>query len=155
MNEREIFMREALKEAYKAYNEGEVPVGCVIVKDGRLVSKGHNGCEAHGSPLEHAELAAIRGACSVEKTLRLDGYDLYVTLEPCPMCTGAIINSGISGVYFGAFDKDLGAAGSVLNLFEEDFGHSPFLIGGILEKECADLLTSFFKLIRERKAKDR
>lgn len=147
----EKFMREALKEAQKSYDIGEVPVGAVVVKDGEIVGRGHNLRETDKNALSHAELIAINEACTKLGGWRLWQCDLYVTLEPCPMCTGAIINSRIKKVVFGAFDKKAGSCSSVINLFELPYNHKPELIFGILEEECSKLLSDFFKELRERK----
>lgn len=147
----EKFMREALKEAQKSYDIGEVPVGAVVVKDGEIVGRGHNLRETDKNALSHAELIAINEACTKLGGWRLWQCDLYVTLEPCPMCTGAIINSRIKKVVFGAFDKKAGSCISVVNLFELPYNHKPELISGILGEECSKLLSDFFKELRERK----
>ena len=149
----EEFMLEALAEAQKSYEIGEVPVGAVVVKDGEIVGQGHNLRETHKNALRHAELIAIDEACKKLGGWRLWQCDLYVTLEPCPMCTGAIINSRIKRVVFGAFDKKAGSCASVVNLFELPYNHKPELISGVMENECAELLSRFFKELRERKSK--
>lgn len=149
----EEFMLEALAEAQKSYEIGEVPVGAVVVKDGEIVGQGHNLRETDKNALHHAELIAIDEACKKLGGWRLWQCDLYVTLEPCPMCTGAIINSRIKRVVFGAFDKKAGSCASVVNLFELPYNHKPELISGVMENECAELLSRFFKELRERKSK--
>lgn len=149
----EEFMLEALAEAQKSYEIGEVPVGAVVVKDGEIVGRGHNLRETDKNALHHAELIAIDEACTKLGGWRLWQCDLYVTLEPCPMCTGAIINSRIKRVVFGAFDKKAGSCASVINLFELPYNHKPELISGVMENECAELLSRFFKELRERKSK--
>lgn len=149
----EEFMLEALAEAQKSYEIGEVPVGAVVVKDGEIVGRGHNLRETDKNALHHAELIAIDEACTKLGGWRLWQCDLYVTLEPCPMCTGAIINSRIKRVVFGAFDKKAGSCASVVNLFELPYNHKPELISGVMENECAELLSRFFKELRERKSK--
>ena len=149
----EEFMLEALAEAQKSYEIGEVPVGAVVVKDGEIVGRGHNLHETDKNALRHAELIAIDEACKKLGGWRLWQCDLYVTLEPCPMCTGAIINSRIKRVVFGAFDKKAGSCASVVNLFELPYNHKPELISGVMENECAELLSRFFKELRERKSK--
>lgn len=149
----EEFMIEALAEAQKSYEIGEVPVGAVVVKDGEIVGRGHNLRETDKNALHHAELIAIDEACTKLGGWRLWQCDLYVTLEPCPMCTGAIINSRIKRVVFGAFDKKAGSCASVVNLFELPYNHKPELISGVMENECAELLSRFFKELRERKSK--
>jgi len=147
----ENFMHSALEEAEKAALRGEVPIGCVIVRNGKIIAAASNTCEASGDPTDHAEMLAIREACRVTGEQRLTDCSLYVTLEPCPMCTGAIINARIPEVYYGASNPFFGACGSVINLFEETFGHHPKLMGGILRKECGDLLSSFFSELRNEK----
>ena len=153
--EHEAHMRSALLEAAKAIDEGEVPVGCVIVDaSGTVVGRGHNRRENKKNALAHAELEAINEACSALDDWRLGGCALYVTLEPCPMCAGAIINARIPKLFFGAREEQSGSCGSVLNLFMEGFGHSPQVVGGILEEECRALMTEFFKKLRSRPADD-
>ncbi len=144
----EKYMREALSLAEAARAEGEVPVGCVIVSDGEIVARGRNRREQKQSALGHAELEAISEACEKLGSWRLENCSLYVTLEPCSMCAGAIINARIGKVFFGARDRAAGACGGVLNIFEENFGHRPQLVGGILEKECSELLSGFFRSLR-------
>ena len=139
------FMLEALGEAKKAYDEGEVPVGAVIVKDGKIIAKGHNQREQKQNALSHAEMECINTACKILNSWRLDGCELYVTLEPCPMCTGAIINSRIKTVVFGAFDLRAGSMDSVINLCDYPYNHKPEIYGGILEDECKKILEDFFK----------
>ncbi len=150
--EREDYMRRALAAGRNALETGDVPVGCVIVKDGRILAEGWNRREP-GDATAHAETEAIRKACLALGTWRLEGCSLYVTLEPCPMCAGAIINSRISAVYYGAKDEKAGCCGSVLNLFEERFNHKPRIYGGILEEECSALLTEFFHSLRQKSGK--
>lgn len=146
----EKYMRLALLQARKAYAEGEIPVGCVIVdKDGNIIGKGQNTRERTHSALGHAELSAIGEACRAIDDWRLDGCTIYVTLEPCPMCAGAIINARISCVVFGAREDNFGSCGSVIDLFSERYGHHPAVYGGVLEDECAALLTDFFKKMRK------
>lgn len=144
----EAFMREALALAREAGNEGEVPVGCVIVWDGEIVGRGRNRREASGSALAHAEIEAIGQACRQLGGWRLWKATLYVTLEPCPMCAGAIINARVAEVRYGARDEKYGACGSVVNLFAEGFPHRPRLFGGLLAEECAALLQAFFRGLR-------
>lgn len=147
--EHEDYMLEALGLANEAASDGEVPVGCVVVFDGRVVGRGRNRRESEKSALSHAEIEAIGEACRTLGSWRLTGCDLYVTLEPCPMCAGAIINARISRVFYGAGDSRVGACGGVMNLFEENFGHHPQLVGGILREECADPIKTFFKNLRK------
>ena len=145
----EEYMRRAMELASQAAKEGDVPVGCVIVKDGQIVGEGRNRREEHGDATAHAELEAIRDACERLGSWRLHGCTLYVTLEPCPMCAGGIINSRIDTVRYGAKDDKAGACGSVLNLFEERFNHKPRLYGHLLEEECGAQLQEFFEKLRE------
>ena len=144
----EDYMRQALALAEEAAAAGEVPVGCVIVRDGVIIGRGRNRREENRDPAGHAEMAAIRDACRTIGDWRLTGTRLYVTLEPCPMCAGAIISARIPEIYYGAKDADFGACGSVLNLFEENFRHHPKIVGHILEEECRALLGAFFSKIR-------
>jgi tRNA(adenine34) deaminase len=144
------FMQEALSLARQAAEEGDVPVGCVIVLDGVIVGRGYNKRELEQNALSHAELIAIAEACKTVGFWRLCGCELYVTLEPCPMCAGGIINSRISKVYYGASDPKAGACGSVADLFGFPFNHKPEVSGGILAEESAALLTGFFRRLRER-----
>lgn len=139
------FMMLALNEAKKAKLIDEVPIGAVIVKDGEIIAKAHNLCEKNANPTHHAELLAINKAFKKLNTNRLTGCELYVTLEPCPMCAGAIINSKVSKVIFGAFDLKGGAVSSRVDLFNKGFNHKPEVYEGICEKECAEILTEFFK----------
>lgn len=141
-------MRLALDEAKKAAKENEVPVGAVIVKDGRVISTGRNRRETENNALCHAEIEAIDGACKALGSWRLTDCDLYVTLEPCPMCAGAIINSRIRRVYYGAFDDKAGSFGSVVDFNHLRYNHKPEIYAGIMEDECQKLLTNFFKEIR-------
>ena len=145
----EEYMRQAMELAGQAAREGDVPVGCVIVKEGQVVGQGRNRREEHGDATAHAELEAIRDACRRLGAWRLHGCTMYVTLEPCPMCAGGIINSRIDTVRYGAKDDKAGACGSVLNLFEERFNHKPRLYGHLLEEECATQLQAFFQELRE------
>ncbi len=142
------FMKEALKQAQKSFSEGEVPVGAVIVKDGEIIAKGRNMREQKQNVLSHAEIEAINSACQMLGSWRLDDCELYVTLEPCPMCTGAIINSRIKTVIFGAFDSSMGCMDSVLNLCNFQLGHKPEIYAGIMEDECKAILQKFFKKLR-------
>ncbi len=143
-------MREALKLAEKAAELGEAPVGCVVVMGGEIIGRGYNLREDSGNPLTHAEIIAIDEACRHVGGWRLCGAELYVTLEPCPMCAGACINSRIDRVVFGAYDPKAGSTGSVINLFELPYNHKPELCGGVLEDECANILSRFFLGLRER-----
>ena len=145
----EEYMRQALELAWEAAAAGEVPVGCVIVQKGRVVGRGRNRREENQRTASHAEMEAIAQANDALGTWRLDDCALYVTLEPCPMCAGAIINARIPRVYYGARDSAMGACGGVLNLFMEDFPNRPALVGGILEEECRKVLAEFFQVLRE------
>ena len=149
--ERDIeFMRAALVQAQKACDEGEVPVGAVIVYDNQIIAAGRNRREQDKNALCHAELEAINHACKVLGGWRLWQCELYVTLEPCPMCAGAIINARIPRVIFGTYDKKAGSCGSVVNLFDLPYNHKPQLDGGVLQDECAAILTDFFKNLRKK-----
>jgi len=155
-NERHIFyMKKALELAKKAFDLGEVPVGALVVKKstGEIVGQGYNRRECDKSPLSHAELIAISEASKNLGGWRLIDCDIYVTLEPCPMCTGAIINSRLENVIFGAFDKKAGSCCSVINLFELPYNHKPTLITGILQDECSNILSEFFKELRIKKSR--
>ena len=145
----EEYMALALALAEEALAEGEVPVGCVIVRDGQVIGRGRNRREKGKTALGHAEIEAIGAACAALGGWRLSGTALYVTLEPCPMCAGAIINARIPAVYYGAKDEKAGCCGSVLNLFEERFNHHPRIYGGILGQACGELLQQFFLGLRE------
>ena len=142
------YMACALELAKEAMAEGEVPVGCVIVRDGKVVGEGRNRRETCRTALGHAEIEAIDQACRTLGGWRLTGCTLYVTLEPCPMCAGAIVNARIPVVCYGARDDKAGCCGSVLNLFEERFNHKPRIYGGVLEAECGAILQEFFEALR-------
>ena len=141
-------MYEALLEAKKAAEENEVPVGVVIVKDGEIIARGRNMREKKQNPLSHAEIEAINEASKKLNSWHLDDCELYVTLEPCPMCTGAIINSRIKTVIFGAYDLKAGCMDSVINLCDYPFNHKVEIYGGICEEECAKILSDFFEKLR-------
>ena len=145
----EYFMAEALALAREAIADGDVPVGCVIVKDGQIIGRGRNRRERDGDATAHAEIEAIRAACACLGSWRLHGCTLYVTLEPCPMCAGAIINARVEEIRYGAREEKSGCCGSVLNLFEERFNHRPRVYGGLLEAECRGLLEEFFQDLRK------
>jgi tRNA(adenine34) deaminase len=147
----ELFMKAALKEAQKAAEEGEVPIGCVIVKDGKIIARGRNAREKKKNAILHAEMIAIDKACKKLGGWRLWQCDLYVTLEPCPMCCGAIINSRIKKVVIAANDPKAGAMGSVVNLTDFPFNHKPEVISGVLENQSKTLLKSFFQNLRKQK----
>ena len=144
----EEYMRQALLQAEEARKEGEVPVGCVIVHNGEIIARGRNRREEKQSTLSHAETEAIAQANQVLHSWRLEDCTLYVTLEPCPMCAGAILNARIPRVFYGARDRVMGACGGVLNLFMEDFPNRPALVGGILAEDCRKILEEFFRDIR-------
>ena len=145
----EYFMKQALKEAEKAYKKLEVPVGAVIVKDGKIIARGHNQKETKTDTTKHAEIIAIQKASKKLKAWRLLDCEMYVTLEPCAMCAGAIINSRIKKVYIGTKDNKTGAVGSVLNLFEDfTFNHKVESEIGLMQEECEKILKQFFKELR-------
>ena len=145
------WMREAIKQAKKAESYDEVPIGCVIVKDNKIIARGYNKRETLQQSIAHAEIMAIQKACKKLGTWRLEDCSLYVTLEPCPMCAGAIIQSRITRVVCGASDPKGGCVGTCTNLFEvSEFNHHPIYTNGILESECSDLLKQFFKKKREK-----
>ena len=146
------FMKEAIKEAKKAYQKLEIPVGAVIVKDGKIISRGHNLKETKTDTTKHAEIIAIQKASKKLNAWRLIDCEMYVTLEPCAMCAGAIINSRIKKLYIGTMDEKTGAVGSVLNLFEDfTFNHKVEVEKGIMQDECKNMLKQFFKELRESK----
>ena len=145
----EEYMAQALALARKAAAAGEVPVGCVIVREGQVVGRGRNRREERQRTSSHAEMEAIAQANATLGTWRLEDCTLYVTLEPCPMCAGAILNARIPRVYYGARDSVMGACGGVLNLFMEDFPNRPALVGGILEEACRQVLEDFFRSLRQ------
>ncbi|MBE3563854.1 MAG: nucleoside deaminase [Hydrogenibacillus schlegelii] len=148
-------MRLALEEAKKALEKGEVPVGAVVVKDGVVVGRGHNVRETERDPLGHAELIAIREAARTLGGWRLGGTTLYVTLEPCPMCAGAVVQSRIDRLVFGAADPKAGSAGTLVNLVRDPrFNHRAEVRGGVLEAEAAVLLRAFFARLRKKRADD-
>ena len=144
----EKYMALALELAREAAAAGEVPVGCIIVRDDEIVGRGRNRREEKQSTLSHAEVEAITQANETLGSWRLEDCSLYVTLEPCPMCAGAIINARIPKVYYGARDDVMGACGGVLNLFMENFPHHPALVGGIQAEECRRVLQDFFRGLR-------
>lgn len=149
--ERETFMREALALAREAAAAGEVPVGCVIVRGEEIVGRGCNRREERQATNSHAEMEAIAQANATLGSWRLDECELYVTLEPCPMCAGAILNARIRRVWYGARDEAMGACGGVTNLFMESFPNRPALVGGILGEECRAVLSDFFSHLRREK----
>lgn len=146
------YMQMALELAAEAAAEGEVPVGAVVVRGDTVVGVGRNRRERGRNALAHAELEAIDMACRTLGGWRLSGCDLYVTLEPCPMCAGAIINARIDRVFFGAADPKAGSCGSLVSLFDLPYNHRPALIGGVLVEECGAVLSDFFAALRRKKA---
>lgn len=151
MNDKEYFMKEALKEAKKAYKKLEVPVGVVIVKDNEIIARGYNQKEMKNNPIKHAEIIAIEKACKKLNNWRLNDCEIYVTLEPCPMCAGAIINSRIKKVYIGAVQEKTGACGSKVNLIEKYNSETKVDTEfGILQDKCLELVQDFFKELRKK-----
>jgi len=147
--DREKYMEMALELAQEAAESGDVPVGCLIVDDsGNIIGRGRNRRVENSDATAHAEIEAIRQACANIGDWRLEGCTMYVTLEPCPMCTGAIINSRIPKLIFGAREPLSGSCGSVIDLFCESYGHSPAVYSGVLADECADVMKRFFKKMR-------
>ncbi|MEJ4086609.1 tRNA adenosine(34) deaminase TadA [Bacillus altitudinis] len=152
MTKDEQFMQEAISEALKAKQIGEVPIGAVIVVDDQIVSRAHNLRESEQRSIAHAELLAIDEACKMTGSWRLEDAVLYVTLEPCSMCAGAIVLSRVKKVVFGAYDPKGGCAGTLMNLLDDErFNHQSEVIGGVLENECGELLSQFFRDLRQRK----
>ncbi len=149
----EKYMEAALELAALSASEGEVPVGAVVVCEGEIVGTGRNRREKGKNALYHAELEAIDNACKALGGWRLHKCDLYVTLEPCPMCTGAIINARIKNLIYGASDPKAGSAGSVVNLFDLPYNHKPEVTGGVMGEACSAILTDFFRSLREKKEK--
>lgn len=147
----EKFMREALRQAKKAYAKRETPIGCVIVYEGRVIARGYNRRNTDGNTLAHAELTAIRKATKVIGDWRLEGCTIYVTLEPCPMCAGAIVQARIPECVIGCMNPKAGCAGSVINLLDmQGFNHQVQVRRGVLEEECSKLMKEFFRELRER-----
>lgn len=144
------WMHQALLEAKKAAALGEIPVGAVIVRDEQVIARAHNRRELDQDAMAHAEVLCIQQACRVLNSWRLSGCTLYVTLEPCPMCSGAIINSRLDRVVYGAKDDKAGCAGSVADLFVMPFNHTPVIRSSILEEECAAVLSEFFETLRKK-----
>ncbi len=146
------YMELAFREAEKAYESGEIPVGAIIVKDGTIIGKGYNQREMLKDPTAHAEMIAISSAADSLESWRLEACTLYVTLEPCPMCAGAILNARLSKVVFGAYDNAAGMCGSVDNLCDQNLlNHRATIVGGVLEDKCQGLLNTFFQKLRSRK----
>ena len=150
------YMREALKQAKKAMAIGEVPIGCVIVCDGKIVGRGYNKRNTNKTTLAHAELIAIDKASRKLGDWRLEGCDMYVTLEPCQMCSGAIVQSRMDRVIIGAMNPKAGCAGSILNILQmEEFNHQVEIIRGVMEEECSQVLQEFFRALRTRLKKEK
>lgn len=149
---KEEYMRLALLQAKKAYDKLEVPVGCIIVKDNKVIARSYNQKETKIDSTMHAEIIAIKKACKKLGTWRLNGCEMYVTLEPCSMCAGAIIQSRIDKVYIGTMDEKTGSCGSVFNLFEDyTFNHKVEVVTGVCQQECESILKDFFKMLRKIK----
>ena len=155
MTEQEKYMKAALRLAHKAADEGEVPVGAVVVCEGKIVGRGRNRRETKKDALHHAEIGAIGKACKRRGGWRLHKCALYVTLEPCPMCAGAIINARIRTVYYGAPDPKAGSCGTLVNLFALPYNHKPEVVSGVMEEECAGVLRDFFRALRKRQKEAR
>ena len=154
MTEQEKYMKEALKQAKKAYEKGEIPVGAVIVKEHKIIARAYNEKEYKLDTTKHAEILAIQKASKKLKSWRLQDCDMYVTLEPCSMCAGALIQARVRKLYIGTMDKKTGACGSVLNLLKDyTFNHKVEVESGILQKDCENILKNFFKELREKKKK--
>ena len=149
MNQTEMFMMQALNHAKISESEGEIPVGAVIVKNGEIIAYGRNQREMKQNALSHAEIEALNKACNKLKSWRLNDCDMYVTMEPCAMCAGAILNARIRKVIYAVSDEKCGACGSVINLFDMPVNHRPRIQKGVLENECANLIRNFFKELRE------
>ena len=150
----EKYMKEAIRQAKKAYKIGEVPIGCVIVHEGKIIGRGYNRRTTDKNPLAHAELIAIKKASKKMGDWRLEDCTLYVTLEPCQMCSGAIVQARVKKVVVGCMNPKAGCAGSILNLLQVDrFNHQVELETGILEEECSEMMKSFFKELREKRKK--
>ena len=150
------YMKAAIKEAKKAYALKEVPIGCVIVYDNKIIARGYNRRNTDKNTLSHAEITAIRKASKKLGDWRLEGCTLYVTLEPCQMCAGAIVQARVDRVVIGCMNPKAGCAGSVLNILDmPEFNHQVSVKQGIMEKECSDMLTDFFKELRERNKKEK
>lgn len=148
-------MRKALELAQMAFEEDEVPIGAVVVRNDEIVGMGYNKRDSKKNAMLHAETIAIYNACERLGGWRLWECDLYVTVEPCPMCTGAIINSRIRNLYFGAKNPKAGACGSIINLFDYPFNHKPNITGGLLEDECSKIMTDFFLKVREKHKREK
>lgn len=152
MNKEIYYMKYALKEAKKAYEIGEIPVGCVIVYNDKIIARAYNKRENNNLSTAHAEILAINKACKKLNSWRLEDCDIYITLEPCAMCAGAIIQSRIKNCYYGAYDYRFGVHKSIINLFDVKFNHNVNIYGGILEDECSKVIKDFFKELRNLKS---
>lgn len=156
MTEQEKYMRQAIREARKAYALGEVPIGCVVVYEGRIIGRGYNRRNTDKSTLSHAEITAIKKASKRIGDWRLEGCTLYVTLEPCQMCAGAIVQARIDEVVMGSMNPKAGCGGSILNLLQmQEFNHQVRVTRGIMEEECSQMLTQFFKELRIRNRQEK
>ena len=156
LTEEERYMKEAIRQAHKAWKLGEVPIGCVIVRDGKIIARGYNRRNTDKNTLAHAELQAIRKASRAAGDWRLEDCTIYVTLEPCQMCAGALVQARIDRVVIGCMNPKAGCAGSVLNLLQmTGFNHQVDVERGVLEEECSQLLKQFFRELRERNKKEK
>lgn len=156
MTEEERYMRQAIRQAKKAYALEEVPIGCVIVYDGRVIARGYNRRNTDKNTVSHAEMIAIRKASKKLGDWRLEGCTMYVTLEPCPMCAGAIVQARVTEVVIGSMNPKAGCAGSVLNILEtEGFNHQVKVRRGVCQEECSEMLTQFFRELREKKKRQK
>lgn len=154
--EDEKFMKEAIKQAKRAYKQDEVPIGCVIVQDGKIIARAYNKRNMKRNPLAHAEIMAINKAAKVTGDWRLEDCVMYITLEPCQMCAGAIVQARIPKVVIGSMNPKAGCAGSILNLLQvQAFNHQVELVKGVMEEECTDMLQGFFKELRDRKKEEK
>ena len=154
--EDEIFMKEAIKQAKRAYKQDEVPIGCVIVQDGKVIARAYNKRNMKRNPLAHAEIMAIHKAAKVTGDWRLEDCVMYITLEPCQMCAGAIVQARIPKVVIGSMNPKAGCAGSILNLLQvQAFNHQVELVKGVMEEECTSMLQEFFKELRDRKKEEK
>ncbi|MBQ1457604.1 MAG: tRNA adenosine(34) deaminase TadA [Butyrivibrio sp.] len=151
MTEDEKYMKQAIRQAQKAYENGDVPIGCVIVREGRIIARGYNRRNKEGQVLAHAELMAIKKASKILGDWRLEDCTMYVTLEPCQMCAGAIVQARIPRVVIGCMNPKAGCAGSILNLLDiKEFNHQVDTEKGVLEADCSEMLKSFFRELRQR-----
>lgn len=156
MTQDEKYMRAAIREAKKAYALEEVPIGCVIVQNGKIIARGYNRRNTDKNTLAHAEIAAIKKASKKTGDWRLEDCAMYVTLEPCQMCAGAIVQSRLAKVVIGSMNPKAGCAGSVINLLQmKEFNHQVEMVKGVLEEECSTMLSGFFQELREKKSKEK